>query len=119
MANGHWKEKTDILVLPRSELYLLFGRRKKLNSRDKKALFTCIVAQDWSERRIQWLEMLLVCCRIQEGLAYYRLFKTCQYNRLKQNITALYQYNRLTFSYNRLMLLHNRPTEIGDRLIPL
>ena len=56
-------------------------------------------------------------CRTQEGLAMYRLLKNCQYNRLKLNITASYQYNRLTFSSNRLMSLYNRLTEIENRLI--
>ena len=40
-------------------------------------------------------------CRTQEGQALYRVFKNCQYNRLKPNITASYQYTRLTFSYKK------------------
>ena len=52
----------------------------------------------------------LYFCRTQEGPAYTLVFKNCQYNRLKRNITASFQYNRLILKYNRLMLLYNRLT---------
>ena len=29
-----------------------------LNSRDKKALFTCVVDQDWSDNRLLWLDIV-------------------------------------------------------------
>ena len=60
-------------------------------------------------------EWPFVFCRTQEGLALLRLSKNSQYNRLNLNITASYQYNRLTSQYNRLMSLYNRLTETGPQ----
>ena len=57
-------------------------------------------------------------CRTKAGPPSTGFSKTVNIYRLQQNITASYQYSRLTFSFNRLMLLYNRLTEIGNRLIP-
>ena len=32
-----------------------------LYTRDRKALFTCIVDQDWSDSKLPWLDMFLLC----------------------------------------------------------
>ena len=32
-----------------------------LNTRDRKYLYTCIVDQDWSDSRLPWLDIVLLC----------------------------------------------------------